>query len=202
MVDFDPFFREIDGALRGRLAAKIELRVLGSVALMLQTAYMRGTRDGDVLETSNVTGETMATLLAVAGAGTRIYQHYGIYLDVVAGGLPFLPLGPMWHPLSDMNASLGTFSVAVLDVVDVVVVVSKLKRFHASDRADVQAMIDRDLVPHARLIARFRSAVDVFSGDARAEELPRNVRNLHRVERDMLGAAASAIELPGWIEDD
>jgi hypothetical protein len=200
MLDLDPFFREIDAALRGRLAAKIELRVLGSVALMLQTDYARGTRDGDVLETSSVTGETKDALLAVAGSGTRIHQRYGIYLDVVAGGLPFLPHGPMWHPLSDLNASLGTFSVAVLDVIDVVV--SKLKRFHASDRADVQAMIDRDLVPHDRLVARFRSAVDVFSGDARAEELPRYVRNLHRVERDMFGAAASAIELPGWIEDD
>jgi hypothetical protein len=200
MLDLDPFFREIDVALRGRLAAKIELRVLGSVALMLQTDYARGTRDGDVLETSIVTGETKDALLAVAGSGTRIHKRHGIYLDVVAGGLPFLPHSPMWHKLSYLNASLGTFSVAVLDVIDVVV--SKLKRFHASDRADVQAMIDRDLVPHDRLVTRFRSAVDVFSGDARAEELPRYVRNLHRVERDMLGAAASAIELPGWIEDD
>jgi hypothetical protein len=63
-------------------------------------------------------------------------------------------------------------------------------------------MIDRDLVPHDRLVARFRSAVDVFSGDARAEELSRYVRNLHRVERDMLGVRASEIELPGWIGDD
>jgi hypothetical protein len=132
MLDLDPFFREIDAALRGRLAAKIELRVLGSVALMLQTDYARGTRDGDVLEMASVTGETKNIILAAAGAGTRIHQRHGIYLDVVAGGLPFLPHDPMWHPMSYITASLGTFSVVVLDVVDVVV--SKLKRFHASDR--------------------------------------------------------------------
>jgi hypothetical protein len=107
MLDLEPFFHEIDAALRGRLAAKVELRVLGSVALMLQTDYARGTRDGDVLETSSVTGETKNLLLAVAGAGTRIHQRHGIYLDVVAGGLPFLPHGSMWHTMSDLNASLG-----------------------------------------------------------------------------------------------
>jgi hypothetical protein len=76
--------------------------------------------------------------------------------------------------------------------------VSKLKRFHANDRGDIAAMIERDLVPHDRLIERFRRAVDVFSGDARAEELPRYLRNLHQVERDMLGVAETDIDLPEW----
>ncbi|MFS8070703.1 MAG: hypothetical protein ACMG6S_30425, partial [Byssovorax sp.] len=82
-------------------------------------------------------------------------------------------------------------------VVDVVV--SKMKRFSANDQSDVQAMIDRDLVPPAQLVSRFRAAVDVFSGDARAEDLPCYVRRLHRVERDMLGVPETDIELPDWI---
>jgi hypothetical protein len=41
--------------------------------------------------------------------------------------------------------------------------------------------------------------VDVFSCDARAEDLPRYVRNLQEVERDMLGVNESEIDLPGWI---
>jgi hypothetical protein len=60
-------------------------------------------------------------------------------------------------------------------------------------------MIDRNLVLPARLVSRFRAAVDLFSGDARAEDLPRYVRNLHRVERDMLGVPETEIELPDWI---
>lgn len=120
----EDFFREIDRAWRGPRDAKIELRVLGSAALMLQTDYVRGTNDGDV---------------------------------------------------------------------------SKLKRFHANDQSDVKAMIDRELVPHDQLVTRFRDAVDAFSGDARAEELPRYVRNLHRVERDMFGVAESEIEPPSRI---
>jgi hypothetical protein len=60
-------------------------------------------------------------------------------------------------------------------------------------------MVDLDLVPHERLIERFRAAVDEFSGDARADQLPAYVANLHRVERDMLGVAESDIDLPSWI---
>jgi hypothetical protein len=111
--------------------------------------------------------------------------------------LPFLPAPPLWHALVELNASLEAFEVEVLDVIDLVV--SKLKRFHANDRGDVQAMIDRELVPHDRLVARFCAAVDAFSMDARAEDLPRYVRNLHQVERDMFGVPATKIELPDWI---
>ena len=60
-------------------------------------------------------------------------------------------------------------------------------------------MIERGLVPHERLIERFRSAVDMFLGDAREVELPRYIANLHRVERDMLLVPETEIELPSWI---
>ena len=60
-------------------------------------------------------------------------------------------------------------------------------------------MIDRDLVPHDRLLDRFRSAVSMFEVDARAAELERYVNNLHRVERDFLDVAETEILLPSWI---
>jgi hypothetical protein len=44
------------------------------------------------------------------------------------------------------DRELAHFRIEVLDVVDVVV--SKLKRFHANDLRDIEAMVDRDLVPH------------------------------------------------------
>jgi hypothetical protein len=105
-----------------------------------------------------------------------------------------------WHPVIELNGTLHVFAVEELDVVDVVV--TKLKRFHADDQSDVQAMVDRDLVPHALLVDRFRSAADLFGCDARADELPRYVRNLHRVERDLFGVAESEIELPAWVADE
>ena len=94
----------------------------------------------------------------------------------------------------------GGLHFEVLDVVDVVV--SKLKRFSASDADDVRAMTESGLVEHRRLIERFRSAVDVYGGDARADDLPKYVKNLHRVERDHLGVPETEIELPAWVLED
>ena len=193
----DAFFQQLDRDWPGQRTDKIQLCLIGSTALMLQADYARGTKDSDILETTNLTGETKERLLALAGEGTPLHQRHRIYLDIVPNGLPFLPSGPLWHPLVELNASLQTFEIQVLDIVDVVV--SKLKRFHANDKIDVMAMIDRDLVTHDRLLSRFRAGVDRFSEDARAEELPRYVRNLHEVERDMLGVPPTDIELPDWI---
>jgi hypothetical protein len=36
--------------------------------------------------------------------------------------------------------------------------------------------------------------------DARADDLPRIVRNLHRVERDMFDVPETDIELPPWVD--
>lgn len=199
MLPIEAFFQEIDRNWRGSRSQKIQLHVLGSAALMLQTDYARGTTDGDILETPNIVGETKTLLLAIAGRGTPIHKRHGLYLDVVASGIPLLPASPRWLPRTALNASLHTFEVAVLDIVDLVT--TKLKRFHANDQSDVKAMIDRGLVSHDELVARFMSAVDVYGDSASGEDLPKYVRNLHRVERDIFGVPESDIELPDWIEE-
>ncbi len=79
------------------------------------------------------------------------------------------------------------------------ITVSKLKRFSASDQSDIEAVIDKGLVTHAALVGCFKEAVDIHSHDAQAEDLPRYVANLHRVERDVLGVSPTEIELPSWI---
>ena len=84
-----------------------------------------------------------------------------------------------------------------LDVVDVVV--SKLKPFRPNDKADIDAMIDRELIHHARLVDRFRSAADDWAYGAHADRLHTYVKNLNEVERDMLGVDETEIELPSWI---
>ena len=61
-------------------------------------------------------------------------------------------------------------------------------------------MIDRDLVPHADLVARFQDAID-FAMDARGSDIPQYVRNLNRLERDAYLVAETVFELPNWIDD-
>lgn len=101
--------------------------------------------------------------------------------------------------LTDLNKSLRHFDISVLDVIDVVV--SKLKRFSKDDAGDVAAMIERGLVDHKNLIARFEAAVDRFSVDGRAEDLPRCIKTLNRVERDMFRVPESHIDLPDWMQE-
>lgn len=192
------FFIEVDRAWpQADHGPKVRLSIIGCGALMLQARYQRGTKDGDVFETTDLTEAIKQRLLAIAGPESELFRRHRIYIDIVANGLPFLPHVPIWHPAFDLNPKLDHLELVVLDVVDVVV--SKLKRFHANDQSDVEEMVDLGLVPHERLLDRFRAAVDEFSGDARASELPKYIANLHRVERDMLGVPETEIELPRWI---
>lgn len=197
MQPIETFFKEIDARWGRSSPTRIRLRIIGSTALMLQTDYERGTKDSDVLETEHLAEETKTRLLQLAGPDTELHEKHRLYIDIVSGGLPFLPQRPRCHERADLNATLRSLEIEVLDIVDVVV--SKLKRLNTNDLSDIDAMIAKGFVAHDVLIERFQSAVDAFGGDARAEDLPRYVRNLHRVERDLLEVPETQIELPGWV---
>jgi len=194
---FEHFFQDIDASWKWPAADKILLKVLGSAALMLQADYERGTKDGDVLETAQLTEEIQARIVGIAGRDSALRTRHRIYIDIVTAAMPFLPQVPQWNSMPKLSAPLRHFEVEVLDVVDVIV--SKLKRFNANDVSDIEAMVDRDLVPHDVLIDRFRLAVDGFSMDARAAEIPQYVKNLHRVERDIYAIDKTEVELPSWV---
>jgi hypothetical protein len=195
----EQFFIELDG-LWGGADPRLAIKMLGSTALMLQTEYLRNTKDTDVLGIMPVEGEVREKLTNLAGHGSPMEADYRFYLDIVPSGLPFLPHTPQFLPLDSLNARLGSFQVSALAVIDVVV--SKLKRFNGRDRDDIRAMVDMELVEREELLERFRSAVDRFSGDARAEDLPKVVRNLHWIERECFSAPPTRIELPPWVDPD
>jgi len=192
------FLRDLDRAWTPAASPKVPLRIIGSTALMLQASYERGTKDSDVLETVDLGADIRARLEAIAGQGSKLHVRHKLYVDIVSGGLPFLAQSPRWVDVPDLNAGLTNLHVQVLHIVDVVV--SKLKRFHAYDLQDIDAMVERGLVDHGVLIERFRDAVDGYLLDARAEDLPKYVANLHQVERDLFGVAETAIELPSWLD--
>lgn len=188
---------DIDQSWIGVQERRIVLRIVGSSALFLQTDYRRGTKDSDVLETAELTRPMQLKLIAVAGKGTSLHRKHQMYVEILASAFPFLPVDPSWCARSELNADLQHFSVEALDVIDVVV--AKLARLHGADRGDIKAMVDLGLVEPALLVERFQSAVERVWMDARADDLPRYVANLHWLQRDLLGVAETEVELPPGV---
>jgi len=194
----ETFLLDLDRAWGGS-DPRIRLRILGSAALMLQADYIRGTKDADVLGVEPVLDAVREKLVRLAGIGSGLHAEHGFYLDVVAAGLPFLPNPPRFLSLDSLESRLGSFHLEVLDVVDVVV--SKLKRFNGRDRDDIRAMVDLERVDQEPLLERFRLAVDRFGMDARVDDLPEVIRNLHWVERECFSSKPTPIPLPPWVEE-
>lgn len=92
--------------------------MLGSTALMLQTDYIRGTKDSDVLGVDPIIGQVAEALLAPAGKDTPLHREHQVYLEVVGSGAPFLPRPPRWNLVDALSAGLRSFEVLALDITD------------------------------------------------------------------------------------
>ncbi len=192
MPRISEFLSAIDERWKPIGGEPLVLQVIGSAALMLQTDYDRGTKDSDVLESRSGPARIKEQLVSLAGEKTDLHRQFRIHIDVVNRAILFLPQQPIFHPIP--NLRLRNFKAEVLDVGDVVL--SKLKRCNSDDKNDIRAMAERKLFDHTTLVQRFKDAADWFSMDARASDVPRYLKNLHRVERDILGLPESDIELP------
>lgn len=195
----EDFFVEIDESWKPIGMEPYRLPIIGSTALFLQCDYTRVTKDSDIWQVNVLTDEIAQRLESLAGVGTTIERRHRMYLDIVKNGTPFLPHPPRFHILENLNQQLHHFRVEVLDMVDVVV--SKLKPFRAQDMDDIRYLADHALIDPSQLVSRFESAVEYWSMDARATQLPKYVENLHVVQRDLLGVEESVVELPRWISE-
>jgi len=188
------FLRDIDSRWVSEGGPRMVLKVIGSTALFLQTNYLRGTKDSDVLETQEICGPVRERLIELAGRGTDIHKRHGMYLDIVGHAIPLLPADPLWHP---RDLDLTHFEVHILDVTDVVV--SKLVRYHGDDRADIRAMIEEHHVQQQRMLERVQSVIERYQFDARCNRLPDMVERFNQAERDWFGVTETPIELPEHI---
>lgn len=178
-VNLERFLEDLDHAWGDAGGPPLELRVIGSTALFLQTEYERGTKDSDVLETTQITPELQEELQRLAGPGSALHTKHRVYLDVVKKGIPMLPPEPLWHYY---NLRLENFTLYVLDVADVVA--SKLKRFNHNDRDDIQNMIYKNQVNHNTLVSRFREIINRYRFDGMSHHLHKMAKNLNEAEKD------------------
>lgn len=200
MMPPEALLLDIDRVWKSGGSPKVTIRILGSMALMLQTDYERGTKDGDILYAPPVDEAVKDQLLALGGRDTPLAKRHRVYVDVVANGLLMMPAQPDYVPLPGLSAKLRNFEVEALSILDVVI--TKLKPFRATDITDIAAMIERGHINHDELLVRFRSAIDRFAdGATGAAKLSKIVENFNQVERDYFGVKETEIELPPWVDE-
>lgn len=200
MTPVEAFLLDLDRHWTRPVGEKLQLRIIGSMALMLQADYLRGTKDGDILETAEVDLATRAELLVLAGKGTPLAGKHDMYLDIVPRGILMLPPDPRFHPVPGLNARLVRFEIEALDIVDVLV--SKLKPYRSSDAADIKAMAQRGRIDPDRFRERFLVALDRFADGAKgAEKFHSIVANFHQAQREHLFVEETWIEPPGWVDE-
>lgn len=186
--------RRLDDALFRQGLDRFTLQIVGSTALFAQTTYVRGTKDCDAMGAWAFPDALRARLLALAGRGTDLAQLCGVYLEFVGQGILLLPEAPRWNPW----LTLQQIDVQVLDPTDVAV--SKLARLHPDDLHDIEQLAERGVLTHDALVRRFLSAVDAQGFGGKGHILPRAIRNLNLVERDVFVVPETAIELPDWMD--
>lgn len=179
---------------------KIALKLIGRSALLLQLSSLGGgTKDSDVIETDKITPAISNKLKEIAGKNSVLHKKYRLYLDIVPAALPFLPMTPIFHEAEYLCNQLEHFRIETLDVIDVAV--SKLKPMRPQDREDIRLLAQLGALPNDALVKRFCEAIDRWLMDARAEDLPKYIENLHTVQRDLLFVPETQIKLPSWFTD-
>jgi hypothetical protein len=99
------FFEDLDRAWKPTGTGRTRLPIIGAGALLLQTSYVRLTKDSDVLETPEIDEDVRRQLEDLAGKQSRLSQRHKVYVDVVRPGLPLLPQRPNWVPTTDWRTS-------------------------------------------------------------------------------------------------
>lgn len=203
------FFRNIDASLGGRFgAARFELRIFGYTALALAGLPERGTKDVDALATGVLADREHSDiadfLKAEFGKRSPGSVRHGVYLDLVAESVPWLPPRPQFIPLQTFTS----FDVLRLHPVDTCV--SKTfsnfmrEKDRASDRADILDALDHRVIAFTDYLKRLDETFSRYETHAEAPEVfPRVMRWMNDEMIPGYGNIDSRLryELPSWMEN-
>lgn len=189
------FLSELDRAWMSIGVEPIDIKIIGSAAIFLQSNYDRATRDNDVLELDGADSQVYKVLKELAGKNSRLAKRNGIYLDIVPRGLLLLPSDPAFVILE--APEIKNFRLQLLDLHDVVI--SKLKPYRLQDQEDIRWLVEENLIEAKKLLDRFKSALEAVS-EKNAEFIVECVENFHEVQREFLRTPETPISLPTWIK--
>jgi hypothetical protein len=153
--DVFAFLGAIDQELAGHAGPgeTLDLHLLGRSALILGYGLSLMTKDVDVVQT--VGSRLFDIAVDVFRKNGPDHQSHGFYLEAVSSGLPPLPHG-FKQRCVDVSGPWQIIRPKPLEVHDLIV--TKLRRFHAGDRLDVQILCDTGDVDVVILRERFEQA--------------------------------------------
>jgi hypothetical protein len=133
------FFKALDEELarHAKDGETLELYVIGRSALILSYGLDSMTKDIDVIYFHG--SELQDKAVEKFGQGTPGAQKWGFYLETVSSGLPPVPAGYRSRS-SDVPGPWRVIRPKRLEIHDLAV--TKLKRFYAKDRVDLQILCD------------------------------------------------------------
>jgi|GEM_PF-5846907 len=157
-ADLQALLHEMAAFLEARALGPVDLYLLGGCSLILFDGRVGATKDLDVVaESLRRSDEDGAqSLLDTFGRSSGRAP----YLDPVPGGLPPLPIG--WSDRAVPRPSPSeALRLWTLDLADLII--TKLRRWHPRDRADIRHVCDRH--PEVRERLAQVSASDFFEID-------------------------------------
>ncbi|MCP5463842.1 MAG: hypothetical protein H7A33_02340 [Deltaproteobacteria bacterium] len=183
------------------LKTPIELNVLGSTALFLQSNYERKTKDIDFFEiehTSSHPSFEASVIQKIGGKASGFHKLHGVFFEFVSKNILFIPQRPIFNTCDNINENFKNILLRVLDVHDVIV--SKIKPYRPTDREDIKTMIEQGLVDHQKLVERFKLAMYKWELD-RAYLFKDLIKNLNDMEQSFFEVEPSQFDLPRWADD-
>ncbi len=213
MSDFLELIEDIDRAVYERFGAlSLPFKLIGRVALELAGLPERGTKDIDALEealrikalSEEELTEIEGFLNAEFGKGSPGDRRYGLYLDLVAKGVAWLPRKPRFLEEKHYTALM----VSHLHPADVCVSKTfshfKRKRGRGSDRTDIIEALEANLFEVNDYLRRLDESLPLYETHAEAPELfPRALQFIVDEIIPTYGNEKSALtyELPSWMEN-
>src|SRR4051812_30888059 len=176
------FLEAIDAELvkHAKEGERLDLYLIGRAVLILRYGLTLATKDVDIVHFHGCELERRAVELF--GQGTRNAERLGFYLEPVPQGLPPIP-GGYCRRSEDLPGRWQVLRPKQPEPHDLAV--TKLKRFHAKDRQDLQILCDAGHLEADRL----KEGLDSAFAWAEKEDPAREVaaRNLmpviHSLER-------------------
>ena len=150
------FLHAIDDELakRAKQGERLDWYLLGRSTLILRFGVALSTKDVDLV-TGADTPELQRIAFDLFGQGTAGAKQWGLYLEGVPMGLPPVP-GSYRNLSVELPGDWKVLRPRLLEVHDLAV--TKLKRFHAGDREDLQILCSSGTITAAGLQRSLDSA--------------------------------------------